>query len=367
MLKDADSYFPSWLLKREDFQKFLSDDESCPEEFLSSALKPVDLRTANDLYFIVNWFKKCRITKHLKEFSLVKIAKGLEILNVKKGKVFGCQEIGTLTMVVKGRIGIYKEKKKIGIVAPRMAVQSSICFKRDDVGKAFKALTDAILVKTTGDDVKTLLFSQDSKSYSESLKLLKSLKFFSLIPSSKLQIFCENLSKQYFSENELIYQESEDSSYFFLIKSGEVHLEKRLTLTNKHNLPIRKILITKKHYNFTVSSLGPGDVFGLEESINNKSYAFSASSYLKSTIFAFPKYLLFEVLNEKELSGVKLQFESCNSSKDFKKRMKISISSSLQRMKTVIEITECPDSSDRGIVKKRTWDVGADCSTQIPK
>lgn len=357
--KEASSYFPDWLLKRKDFRKFLAEDQSYPENFLDAALKPDSERTANDLYSIINWFKCCKSTQELKEFTILKIARNICVWRVVKGDVLDLRDFeNQFVLVVKGNLGIYKNWKKIGSLGPKSSIKPTFGFS--DEFKVYKALTDVTLVKISEEDANKYLFHRDFETAVESLKILNSLKVFSSLGGMKLAALSEGFIKINFRKNEEIYKEGDESKYFFLIHQGEIQIQKNLILTNHHKLPIRQILVSRKQYNYTISDLRPGEIIGFDEIISNQNYFYTATCKSKqATLFAMPKSTLSEILTPKEISSLCKEIRSKVPSREIKERLKSSISSNLIRIKTIIETTERSDSIKlRNENKKRTWANG---------
>ena len=359
VFKDASSYFPDWLLKRKDFRKFLVEDQSYPEKFLEAVLKPESERTANDLYSIINWFKHCKSTQELKEFTILKIAKNICVWRVNKGDVIDIQEFeNQFVLVVKGTLSIYKNWKKVGSVGPRTSIKPTFGFSNDI--KVYKALTDVTLVKICEEVANKYLFHRDFETAADSLKILSNLQVFSSLGGLKLAALSEGFIKIVFRKDEEIYKEGDESQYLFLIYQGEIQIQKNLILTNHHKLPIRQILVSRKQYNYTISDLQPGEMLGFDEIISNQNYFYTATCKSKQAIlFAMPKSTLTEILTPKDIYSLRKEIQLKVSSREIKERLKSSISSGLLRIKTIIETTERSDSINvRNENKKRTWANG---------
>lgn len=355
---DLESYFPQWLLKRNDFQKFLKEDQSFPEKFFHSASIPCSQRTFVDNQNIINWLMYCKLTKNMKVCLLLKFAKGIQTQEFCKGFKFEQNYLSDkVMMVVSGCVGVFrngvkvkilKGKETFGVVFPVKWPCDFICLS--EVKVAF--VDSSVLIG---------IFSLNSQKISQFVfNILCNCPAFGTVSRSKLSLLSEKFVKGVYLKDDFVYTENEKCEQFFILKSGEIELQKNLELTQKHNLPIKKILISKKKYNYIIKTLAKGSICGLEDFLSQEHHSCSAKVQEVSKVFSISQACFHEILNEKDIESIKKNLGNSFPRSKFKEKFVEDISKSLRRLRTIFETVEKTEPlALRNGNKKKTWADGA--------
>ena len=357
-LVGMEGYVPQWLLKRKDFQEFLKKDQGCPQKILESMSKPCHQRSIIDNQNTVNWLQHCKLSKKIKVASLLKLSKNVQIKIFPKGHKFTQESLkDQLFILVLGAVGIFNGELKSSVLKPKDHFGHFNGLKPHN---HYTCLTETKLASFDSSLLSEISYSVSQRVSNLVFKILNSQEVFCGISQSKLMLLSERFMKTEYDQNDLVFEENEKCENFFIVKSGKIQIQKTMTLTKRHKLPIQQVLISKKQYNHVVRTLEKGAVFALEELVEAKNFSCTAKALTDASIYCINRKDFFEIIDSKDRDTICKGFKNKFPVTEIKQGFMKSISNSVRRIKTIIETVEKTDRVTlRNDKKKGTWAQGA--------
>lgn len=124
---------------------------------------------------------------------------------------------------------------------------------------------------------------------------LKSFHIFESLKDENLEKLIPLAEPAEFSSRSVIFREGESAENVYLLASGKVLLEQRMT----------------KHMIVTVDTLKPGDVFGISSIVGSESYTMDAMASEKSNVLVLNSHELSSLLAENPEMGYKILKRLC--------------------------------------------------------
>ena len=152
------------------------------------------------------------------------------------------------------------------------------------------------------EDYQQILADQKRFDRRQIMKFLQKISQFKEVSPTKLEFFARNTMTTYYKMNSVIYNIGDEPYALHVVKEGLVQLEALVTLTKKNNLPIDKVLVSTKQYNYPIKTCASLEIFGSEGIMENSLRNAKATAKSENTIvYSIPFSTFFQIFSEEEL------------------------------------------------------------------
>lgn len=314
---------PKWMLDRNDFKEFYVKSSQIENMDLEKVVNiPNEARDQIEKGLIFNWINSKEYFRSMPKSINREICSRLICRVAKKnetGDFYVVIAEGTkadfLYIIYKGVVGVYVNRLKVatnkeGDVFGDVAIHNNSTRKADVIAES-----DQVVMFLISDvDYRSILFNYKLYEKKKFCKFISTISFFSHWNLNKIQNFSETLMKVEFKAGDVIYEYSEESQVFFIIKSGKVEIQTIINLEQSNRWPIdcyewniRKVM-TK--YIYPLKVLDKCHYFGQFELIRNTPRETRAVAIEDSVCLSLNKADFENFIRDKDLRILQTQNES---------------------------------------------------------
>ena len=298
----SDSYFPDWLLKRNDFKKIL-DPKSEEMDIGNICEEDSKLRDELQKKELLDWCQSCVFFQSFSQYTCKEVCSRLFTkrfsggdIVIKEGDLGDC-----MFLIVKGRVEISKSGKYLDSMGPKNvfgeAALESNCHRSATV-RAIQDLTTLVLNK---EDYYKIISRQKHMLRSDIVNLLKKIPIFQDMMVAKLERMAWRMLILNYSPGHLIYYQDQIPTGVYFIKEGSVNLIFDVTINVKGKIPGNtNVDIGNKKCQLMVKTISKGNFFGEEELIDNISRKTKAVCAESSVILFMKEKKFRKTFTEKE-------------------------------------------------------------------
>jgi len=273
---DLKSYYPSWLISRQDFiEAYYKMADENEKDIARIASYHQSQRTEDDKRALYKWALKCKFFSGMPKHFVRALSERLFRQDFKKEeKIYSKgEEAECIWLVFKGCVGVYNGSKKVsqftetdvfGEASFKIAVE-----RKEDAFAEVPTITFLLKIQ----DYDSILITLNKTEKTEKSKFLTSIRFFQNWSLLKIQRISNFLIETQFSKGEVIYDKEEESNSFYILKSGKVEVQAYIEVKQENRWPTGtqkwKLRQIKRKHIITLKNIEPGDFFGDSEMVNS--------------------------------------------------------------------------------------------------
>jgi CRP-like cAMP-binding protein len=176
-------------------------------------------------------------------------------------------------------------------------------------GASAYCLTDCHFICLEKKDYLQYMQRYLAENKQEIVDFLKNLPFFNQMSIILLKKLTYNIKEVLFKKGQIVFQEGDEANFVFILRTGECHLDKLLSIRSS---PCKTLRQTHRVEKFTAKTVGPGAMIGEEAVLNNLPYNFSCIVSSESAVlFQISSKEFFARINTDDLlKYLKRQSES---------------------------------------------------------
>jgi CRP-like cAMP-binding protein len=313
----SSTYFPDWLLRRNDFKKIL-DPKS--EEMDIGKICEEDNKVRDDLQKkeLLEWCQSCVFFQSFSQYTCKEVCARLFTRRFKPGEIVIKEgDVGDcMFIIVKGRVEISKAGKYLDSMGAKnvfgeAALESN--YHRSATVSAISDLTTLVLNK---EDYYKIISRQKHMLRSDIVSLIRKIPIFQDMMLAKLERMAWRMLIMNYSQGHVIYSQDQSPTGLYFIKEGSVHLIFDVTITMKGKIPGNlNVDIGNKSCQLHIKTISKGDFFGEEELIEGISRKTKAICAENSVILFMKEKKFRKTFNEREKEIISSAHEKMKSVK----------------------------------------------------
>jgi CRP-like cAMP-binding protein len=166
------------------------------------------------------------------------------------------------------------------------------------------AKTDTTMLKLTQTDYDCVLLGVRNKEKHDLTEFLKAIPYFSTWQLVKLHRLSSIFTSITLNPGQCFYQKGNQSSSFYIVKSGKVDIQTLVDLAESRRWPVGshawEISNLAKKVLYRLKTCGPGGMFGDLEMVLGKERATRAKAVVKTTCLAVSREEFFKIFTQRE-------------------------------------------------------------------
>lgn len=243
-------------------------------------------------------------------------------------------------LIIEGKVSIFNNNKKKCTVGPMNSIGELALETGHLRAATVISSTNVTVAVIHVEDYQQILAEQKRFDRHEVMRFFQKIPQFADVSSSKLEFLARNTMTTYYESNSIIYDIGDDPHALHLVKEGLVQLETLITLTKKNNLPIDKVLVSIKQYNYPIKTFSSLEIFGNEEIMEKSPRYAKATAKLENTVvYSIPSSVFTQIFSTEELLKMNLFSIKRIESRELRKCLSSEISNKLRRLKTMNQLT----------------------------
>jgi CRP-like cAMP-binding protein len=306
----SNEFFPAWLLSRPDFKETITQLNQIDGTRIGRiCAKPPRDRSSLEKKCIERWMESVPFFADMGKQKLKDLIEVLNTESFEEGQALVKQgeDADSLYIVLEGTIGIFFNEgtEPVAYVKPINIIGESSLEKGNRRIATAKAMSVVITIKLMAEDFENVALKTKLDRKAEMAKFIKSIKFFSEWPYSKILNLVSNMFMMTYKKGTVIYDVGDDAIQFYVVYKGGVSLEVEIPIQSKFIWPKERhkwgLSKNMKTFKNQLKLLKPGDFFGEREIIVNHRRDCKAVVVQESTvIYILNKEYLLEIINAKE-------------------------------------------------------------------
>ena len=310
MKNSSEAVYPDWLRVRGDFQLAMKESEDIDSKEIKRILLccPIE-RSPNDKQVFINWIKGINFFSKLSMIKVKELIANFSVETIEKSKTIQKAELTCFFyMIVVGELSFYDNERRRKVRSTEIFTEYSL-LNTLTFPQQLTATQCTTLLKLSKEQYNDILLSMELSEKYEISKFIKKNKFFSNWSIGKIGILVSKLIILNLQKGQLAFRIDDPSKNFYIIKSGVILEQVNVSLNYTNSWPIKldlkeKLYVNKK-YLVDFQRHESGEIFGLCDTVYNKTRETQAIAVKNSQLLVIPIEFLTEFLSDSEKIQVK--------------------------------------------------------------